>query len=123
MIDQEPLPDSPDDDRHWAHACAIRTSPFTMEELHLLDRLRGLKEEWRTLWRQLRGCGDGGPAAPQTVLSDDVAAIRSRLREVEAEAGRLRDRAAAARRRRMIALGHIDDADEPLVTLDELRRR
>lgn len=123
MTDHEPLPDSPHDDRDRADACAIRTSPFTMEELHLLDRLRTIKEEWRSLSRQLRGSGVGGPAAPQPARSDDVGAVRSRLREVEAEAGRLRDRAAAARRRRMIALGHIDDADEPLVTLDELRRR
>lgn len=122
MTDHEPLPDSPHDDRDRADACAIRTSPFTMEELHLLDRLRTIKEEWRSLSQQLRERTAGEPAAPQTAVADDVAALLSRLREVEAEAERLRARAEAARRRRMIALGHIDDLDEPLVSLDELRR-
>jgi len=123
MTDHEPLPGAPTAAPDRADACGIRTSPFTGEELQLLDRLRANKEEWRSLSRQLRGRRAGEPVAPQTAVCGDVAVLLSRLREVEAAAERLRKRAEAARRRRMIALGHIDAEDEPLVSLNELRRR
>jgi hypothetical protein len=104
-----------------AAACAIGASPFTAEELSLLDRLLALKNEWRDLTGRLNREPVDSPEAPAPDATGDAAAARARLREIDIEARRLRRQAASARLRRMIALGHVESGDTPLVLVSELR--
>ena len=93
-----------------APACPTRSSPFSAEELRILDRLRALKEEWRAL------------TAPEGHAGTDAAAREARLRDIDTEAGRLRAEAADARRRRMIALGHQEPDGDEVIQVQRSRR-
>lgn len=104
-------------------ACAISASPLTAEELALLDRLRALKLERRTLAERLRRVEPQASEQDAAEAGDgECVASQARIRDIDREATRLRALAAAARRRRMIALGHAEGVDEPDVSLDELRQ-
>lgn len=82
--------------------CAAKADPFTAEELDIFKKLRALRDEADGLKEILKTLEN--PAEKE--------AVENRLAEIRDEWKQLKQDGEAARKRRMILLGHLDPDGE-----------